>query len=165
MKAENTSRNPKTRLDVIPGADRTLSTAKVAPDNNIRAKINIHPNIKMRLLEFPSCDPHGSDNKPVRSGTDEVERITGDQRQDLLSACLQYRDIIRTHDRSGYNFIAVLAKQRADGNDVVRPDVFERPEERVAMPGNTDVALLSRECCAGNMADRGAGGPSRWFPR
>jgi len=47
---ETARRNPKTRVDVTPGAGHTLETTAMAPHNNIRAKISIHPIMKMNLL-------------------------------------------------------------------------------------------------------------------
>lgn len=52
VKAVTTSRNPKTKLDVMPGARPTPSTTTMAPHNNIRAKISIHPIMKMSLLVY-----------------------------------------------------------------------------------------------------------------
>src|ERR1035437_1690245 len=101
----------------------------------------------MQSYEFwksPSCDSFGPNDKPIGSGTDEVKRITGDQGKALPSAGIQHRDIGRTHYFSGHDAITVLAEQRGERDDVILSDVSQRPKERVAVPGNTDVPLLSR---------------------
>ena len=46
VRAVTTSRNPKTKLEVMPGIRPTPSTTIMAPHDNIRAKTNIHPNMK-----------------------------------------------------------------------------------------------------------------------
>ena len=47
-----------------------------------------------------------------------------------------------------------IAEQRGYGDDVVLPDVSQRPEKRVAVRGNTGVSRLSRQRRTGNMAGR-----------
>ena len=94
-----------------------------------------------------------ADNKPVRRGTDEVERITCNESQDLAPAGVQDRNVVGTDHSRGDYAVAILALERGDHNDVVLPDIPERPEKCVAVPGNTNVSCLSRQRRTGNVAD------------
>src|SRR5882724_6889831 len=71
-----------------------------------------------------------------------------------MSAWIQHGDIERTYYPGGYDAITVLADHRGDRDDVVLPDVSQWPEKRVAVPGHSDIARLSRQRRAGNMTDR-----------
>src|ERR1039457_6724593 len=82
--------------------------------------------------------------------------MTGDQGKDLVYAGIQHPDIGWTYYLGGHDAITVLAEQRGERNDVVLPDVSQRPEKRVAVPGNANVPRLSRKRRAGNMASRAA---------
>src|ERR1035437_511945 len=95
-------------------------------------------------LSWRASNPFGPNDKPVGGGTDDVKRITGDQRQDLTIAGIQDRDIVWMHDPGGHDAITVLAEQRGERNDVVLADVSQGPEEGVAVPGNGNVPRLSR---------------------
>src|ERR1039458_8741875 len=77
-------------------------------------------------------------------GANIIKRITGNQGEDLIPAGIQLRDTVGPYDPGGYDAITVVAEQRGERNDVVPPDVSKRPEERVAVPGNTDVPRLTR---------------------
>src|SRR5271170_7075429 len=94
-----------------------------------------------------------ADNKPVRRGTDEVERITCNESQDLAPAGVQDRNVVGTDHSRGDYAVAILALERGDHNDVVLPDIPQRPEKCVAVPAESDVAWLSGQRGSGDMAD------------
>src|ERR1017187_2883288 len=83
-------------------------------------------------------------DKSVGGGANIIKRITGNQGEDLIPAGIQLRDTVGPYDPGGHDAITVVAEERGERNDVVPPDVSKRPEERVAVPGNTDVPRLTR---------------------
>src|ERR1017187_532309 len=103
-------------------------------------------------------NPFGPNDKSAGGGTDEVERITGDQGKNLIFGGSQHGDIVGPHDAGGDDAVTELAEQGGEGNRVVPADVSQWPEKRVAVPGNADVSRLSRKCRTGDMADRPAQG-------
>src|ERR1017187_7150297 len=103
-------------------------------------------------------NPLGTNDKSAGGGTDEVERITGDQGKNLIFGGRQHSDIVGPHDDGGDDAVTELAEHRGEGDHVVPANVSQWPEERVAMPGNADVSRLSRKCRTGDMADRPAEG-------
>ena len=56
-----------------------------------------------------SDDSFGPHDESIGRRADEVERITRDQRQDLVSIGLQYRDVGRIHNFSGRHPVAIFA--------------------------------------------------------
>ena len=92
------------------------------------------------MLSGLSGDPFSPNDKPAGGEPDEVKRIASDQRKDLIFAGIQHFDGGWTHYLGGHHAIAVLAEQRGKRDNVVLPDVSQRPEERVAVPGNTYVS-------------------------
>ena len=63
-----------------------------------------------------------------------------------ISVRIQHRDVVRAHHLGGHDAVAVLAARCGKRDDVVALDVSQRPEERVAVPGDSDIAGLSRQC-------------------
>ena len=96
-------------------------------------------------------DAFRPDDESLGSRADKVERIARYQRQDFVAIGVQDRDVVRTHNFSGNHAIAVLAAQRGQRDDIVGLDVSQRPEERIAVPGDSNVARLSRQRGAGDM--------------
>jgi len=88
--------------------------------------------------------PFGPNDKPLGGGTYEVERIAGDQGQDFIGAGIQHRHIMWVHHPGGHDAITVLAQQRGERNGVVPLDVSQGPEKGVAVPGNANIARMSR---------------------
>src|ERR1035441_9268010 len=97
-------------------------------------------------------NPFGAYDKSGGGGTDEVERITGDQGKNLIFGGSQHGDIVGPHDAGGDDAVTELTEQRGEGNHVVVADVSQGPEKRVAVSGNADVTLLSRKRRTGDMA-------------
>src|ERR1019366_9139566 len=95
-------------------------------------------------------NPFGTYDKSGGGGTDEVERITGDQGKNLIFGGSQHGDIVGPHDAGGDDAVTELAEQGGEGNQVVPTNVSQWPETRVAMPGNADISLLSRKCRTGD---------------
>src|ERR1039458_1424741 len=83
-------------------------------------------------------NPFGAYDKSGGGGTDEVERITGDQGKNLIFGGSQHGDIVGPHDAGGDDAVTELAEQGGEGNHVVVADVSQWPEKRVAVPGNAD---------------------------
>ncbi len=92
-----------------------------------------------------SHDAGGTHDESIRRWADEVERITGDQRQDLMSIRLQNRNVGRTHDFRRRHAVAIFARQGSNRDHVVPPDVSQRTEQRIAVAGNPDIATLAGE--------------------
>src|SRR5689334_5341949 len=101
------------------------------------------------LLSWPSCrvrqpsfgllsDPDGPNDEPLWGGPDEVERIACDQGQDFVRAGVQHRDIRGAHDPGRNDAIAEIPGDGGERDNVVLPDVSQRPEEGVAMAGDAD---------------------------
>ena len=87
--------------------------------------------------------------------------MTRDQGQDLKLSRIQYPDVIWTYYADGHDAVAVIALDRSDRDDIVPADISQWPEERVAMPRDANVAGLSRQPRAGDMADRAPESGSR----
>jgi len=107
-----------------------------------------------RVLGAAAIDPFGPNDKSVRGGANEVERIASDQSKGFIFALIQYFDIGRTDDPGRYDAIAILAEQRAYRYDIVLPDIAQGPEKCVAVGGNSCVPRLSRQRSAWNMTSR-----------
>src|SRR5678815_3295690 len=117
------------------------------------------------LLGQPSAGPFvfeyehigyslGTDNKPVRSSADEVERITGHQGQDLSAGGIENFNVLWAYDLRGHYAILIHTLQRGERNYIVHPDVSQRPEESIAVRRDTHIAELPRQRRTGNMAGR-----------
>src|SRR5689334_7242043 len=94
----------------------------------------------------------GSNDEPAGRRTHEVKRVAGDQRQDFVSVRVQHRQIVRVYHLRRHHAVAILASGRGKCDEIVDLDISQRPEERVTMPRDTNVAGLSRKGGAANMA-------------
>src|SRR5271170_2711750 len=63
-------------------------------------------------------DSFGGNNESAWSRTDEIERVTSDQGQDLAIARSQHRDVVRVHHSRGHDAITILTLQSGDHDDV-----------------------------------------------
>lgn len=104
--------------------------------------------------------PFGSNDKPIWGWSYEVERIAGDQGEHLILARSQHTDIVWPHYLSGHHAITVFTAQCFQGDDVVLPDIMQRPEKRVAMSGNSNIPRLPRQSHSSNVANRAPQGGS-----
>src|SRR5579863_8662774 len=94
-----------------------------------------------------------NDESPGRR-TNEVERVTGDQSQDLIFVRSQYRDIVRAHDLGRDHSIAVLTKWRGQRDQIVSLDISQRTKKRIAVAGDSYVSALPRQSRTFNVTGR-----------
>src|SRR5271163_3405406 len=80
--------------------------------------------------------------------------MTGDEREDLTPAGIQYRYIIRAHHLGRENTILILTLQGGELDRIVRTDIPQWPEKRIAVPGERHVAVLARQRRARNVTHR-----------
>jgi hypothetical protein len=104
----------------------------------------------------------GANDESIGRGTDEVERMAGDQREDLMRIGIQNRDIGGVHDFRGYDAVLKLALQRGEDDHVILPDVLQRKKQCVPVPSDSNVARHSGELrpfnVSGGSTERSFGG-------
>lgn len=73
---------------------------------------------------------------------------------------IQYRDVLRADDLGRYHLVSKLSTKGCEYDDIVGTNVFQWPEERVAVRGNSDVSNLSGHRSPWNVP---GGAAKRWL--
>jgi len=97
---------------------------------------------------------------PLGRRPDVIERVTGHQRQYVVAGRSENSYIIGIHHPYRLHFVLEIAGERREFDFIVDLQIFQRAKERVPVPGQADVAGMSRQRRAGNMSHPAAQGGS-----
>lgn len=84
-------------------------------------------------------------DESVRRVADIVEREASHDRQSLPSLRFQYPDVIRFHHPERFHREMKVPGVRCEIDLIIRLQVFQRPEERIAMSGDADISGFTRQ--------------------
>jgi len=102
----------------------------------------------------PQVAAYRTDDEALRSGTDEIERIAGDERQRALGRRVKHRDIVRVDDPRPLDPVLLRPVKCFELDRIAGGDIHQAPEEAVAMPGDPGVSVDARHGRLFDVADR-----------
>src|SRR5436190_20470251 len=88
-------------------------------------------------------------DEALRSGSDIIERITGDQSQALLRSGIKNFDVLRPDDLHAIDLIKIDTVSGDEPDCVAMANVPQSAEERIAMRRHSDIPFLTGESSIG----------------
>ena len=107
---------------------------------------------KWRGSPTPPCARHGrcSAGAPGR----RIERVTGDQRERAHRCRVEHPHVFRVRRPIRVHAVHLLPLKGFELDAIARADVLQSPEEPVAVPGDSGVAVRSRQCSVFDVTHR-----------
>jgi hypothetical protein len=99
-------------------------------------------------------EPLGVNDEPSWRRANEVEWITGDQRQRGTRRGVQHPEFFWVDDGVARHPISIISPRCREADVITHAYTSERTKERVSMTGQGSVSLLPRKRCIRQMADR-----------
>lgn len=93
------------------------------------------------------------DDEPLGCVTHKIEWITSDKGEGRRGARSQHANVLRTDNLDLIHDVGGSLRCHHQINFISNRNVLQSSEESVAVPGDSNIALNSRNCCARNSPD------------
>jgi hypothetical protein len=121
----------------------------IGDDGNRKSKSCVD-GVPRRIVRFE----HGAYDESLRRRADVAEGIARHECKRRIRCLIEHPHVLWLHDGSALHVVLEDPILGRHANVIVGIDVAQLAEERVAMPGQADVAVLTRQRGPGDVADR-----------
>ncbi len=101
-----------------------------------------------------SARTHGVHDESFRRRSQVVERVTGNQRQGRFRGVGQDARVVRSDHFARFHAVLIGSAERGEQNHVAGLDASQAAEERIAVPGESDISQVSGKRGAWNVSYR-----------